>query len=84
METVSVDRAGRDDADRDPGRAARDGPEELLALRRVDLLGVVQESKGPDCVVAEALVVQEDARGNKGPGEAAAPGLVCARDEAHP
>ena len=84
METVAVDRAGRDDADRDPGRTARDGPEELLALRRVDLLGVVQESERPDGVVAQALVVEEDARGDKGPGEAAAAGLVCARDEAHP
>ena len=84
MQAVTVDRTGRDDADRDPGRTARDGPEELLPQRRVDLLGVVQESKGPDGVLAEALVIQEDARGNKRSGEAATPGLVCARDEAHP
>ena len=58
---------------------SRDRAEELLALRRVDLLRVVQEAERPDSVVVQALVVQEHACGDERPGQAAAAGLVRAR-----
>ena len=83
MQAVPVDRARRDDADGDPRRAARHGAEELLALRMVDLLRVVQERERANDVVAEALVVEHNARGDERPREASPPGLVRARHEAH-
>ena len=82
VQAVAVDGAGRDHADGDPGRAARHRAEELLALRGVDLLRVVQERERADGVVAQPLVVEEDARRDERPGQAAPPGLVRARDEA--
>jgi hypothetical protein len=48
----------------------------------IHLLRVVEERERPDRVVAQTLVVEEDARGDERPGQAAAAGLVRARDEA--
>ena len=69
MQAVTIDRVRRDDPNRDPLSAADDGPKELLPLGRRDLLGVVQQSERAHAVVAEAAVVEEDARDDQWPGE---------------
>ena len=82
VQAVPVDVGARDDADADPRRAADHCAEELLALLRRDLLGVVQGRERPHPMVAEALVVEQDARDDERPRERAATRLVGARDEA--
>ena len=76
---VDPARAARDDATRPrcAGRAERAprGP------RRV-LLGVVERAERADVAHAEALEVEQHRRGDERAGEAAAPGLVGAGDEA--
>ena len=69
MQAVTIDRVRRDNANGDPLSAADDGTKQLLALGRRDLLGVVQQSKRAHAVVAEAAVVEEDARNDQWPGE---------------
>jgi hypothetical protein len=48
------------------------------------LLGVVQESEWTHAMVAQALVVEEDARDDKRPGEAPAPRFVDSGHEPSP
>src|SRR5581483_3839946 len=82
VQPVAVDLRVRHHPHRDPGGAAEHGAEELFAPRRVELLRVVQDGERTDAVVAEALVVEQDARHDEGPGERAASGLVGSGDVA--
>ena len=83
VEAVPVDRANRNDADADRGRAGRDRLEERLALLHGDLLRVVQRRERPHASPAQLLVVEEDARDDEGAGERSASGLVGPGDEAN-
>ena len=83
METVAIDGAGRDDADGDARRAASHRTEELLALRGIDLLRVVQERERADGMVAKTLVVEQHTGRDERPGQASPAGLVRAGHEAH-
>ena len=67
VEPVAVDALRRDDADDDPRRARATRLGRALALVRRDLLRVVQERERPHGVVAQALVVEEDAAATSGP-----------------
>jgi hypothetical protein len=82
MESVAVDDTGRDHADGDAGRAARDRPKEDLSGLWSDLLGIVEQPERPHAVVTQALVVEEDRGRDEGACEASTSCLVGARDEA--
>jgi hypothetical protein len=53
----------------------------VLASRRRQLLGVVQERERPDAMVAQTLVVEQDSRDDERARERPAPRLVGACDE---
>ena len=69
VETVPVDVGARDDADADPGSAADDGAEELLALGGRDLLRVVERRERSNAMIPEAFVVQQHAGHHERPRE---------------
>jgi hypothetical protein len=76
VQPVAVDRLGGDDTDRDSRRAARDGAEEYLASVLGHLFRVVQKGEWANAVVAQALVVEENARDDQRSGEAPATSLI--------
>jgi hypothetical protein len=53
----------------------------VLAPRRRQLLGVVQERERPDAMVAQAFVVEQDTRDDERSSEGATPRFVRACDE---
>ncbi len=81
--SASIAERGDRPAPRRATPQARTALEEPLALLGIDLLRVVQRRERPHGVAAEALVVEEHPRDDERAGEAAAPRLVRARDEAH-
>ncbi len=84
MEPVPVDHGRWDDAYGDPGGAADDRGEKRLALGARELLRVVQAREGANAVVAQALVVEENARDDERTREAAMTGLVRTREKPNP
>jgi hypothetical protein len=82
VETLAVDLARRDDLHGDPGRAGENRAEELLSVLRRDLLGVVQLRERPNAVVAERVVIEQDAGDDERACEGAAAGFVSPGDEA--
>ena len=83
MQSIAVDGTWRNRPDCDAAGRASDRTEELLAPGGVDLLRVVEQREWADGVVAQAFVVEEDARRDERAGEAPAAGLVRAGDEAN-
>jgi len=73
---VAVDDGRREDPNGDTLGASEDGPVELIARGGIDLLGVVEERERPHAVVAETVVVEEDARDDEWAGQRPSPGLV--------
>ena len=61
MQALSVDLGRRDRLHRDLGRAAEHGAEELLSLLRAHLLRVVQRGERTNAMVAERVVIEQDA-----------------------
>ena len=82
MQPARVDPAHAARHHDDPGGAAHDERVELLARLRGVLLGVVQRSQRAQLARGERVVVEQHAGRDQRPGEAAAPGLVGAGDEA--
>jgi hypothetical protein len=82
MQAVGVDLARRDRADGDLLGAGDHGAEQRLASAGGQLLGVVQQRQRPDAMVAQAVVVEQDARDDERPGKGAAAGFVGSRYEA--
>jgi hypothetical protein len=81
MEPVRVDLARRHRTYRNLRAASEHGAEQLLAPGGCQLLGVVEERERPHAMIAQALVVEENARDEKRPRQRAAAGLVGAGDE---
>ena len=65
----AVDLAGRDDLHGDAGRTVQHGTEQLLAILGRDLLRVVQLGERPDAMVAQRVVVEENAGNDERAGE---------------
>jgi hypothetical protein len=82
VEALAIDRVRGDDANGDALGAPDDGAEELLSIGGRHLLRVIQQPERTDTMVAQARVVEQDARDDQWAGERAAPGLIRAGDEA--
>jgi hypothetical protein len=65
----AVDLPRRDDLHRDPRRAVEHRAEQLLPVLGRDLLRVVQLRKGPNAMVAQRVVVEQDAGDDERAGE---------------
>ena len=76
MEPVAVDHRGREHPHRDPLGTGDDRAVELVPRVGVDLLRVVQEGERSHPVVAQARVVEQDARDDERPREWPAARLV--------
>ena len=81
VQAVRIDLPRRDRADGDLLGAADDGPEQRLARRGSELLRVVQQRERPHPVVAQAVVIQQDAGDDERSGEGPSPCLVRSGDE---
>jgi len=68
VQPLAVDLRVRDHLDRDLRRRREDGPEERLPVLGADLLRVVQLRQRADAMVAQRLVVEEDAGDDERPG----------------
>ena len=82
VQAAAVDPGRRADHDADPRRRPQHAGEHLQPPLLGHLLGVVQAAEGAAVGVREALVVDQDRGGDQRAGQAAAPGLVGAGDEA--
>jgi hypothetical protein len=69
MQTHAVDLPGRHDLNRNAGSAVQHRAEQLLAVLRRDLLRVVQLRERPNAMVAERVVVEEDAGNDERAGQ---------------
>jgi hypothetical protein len=69
VQAHAVDLTCRDDLHRNTSRAVEHGAEQLLAVFRRDLLRVVQLRERPNAVVAQRLVVEQDAGDDERAGE---------------
>ena len=65
----AVDFSRRDDLHRDPRRAVEHRAEQLLPVLGRDLLRVVQLRKRPNAMVAQRVVVEQDAGDDERAGE---------------
>src|SRR5581483_9491752 len=66
MKPLAIDALVRDHPDGDALGTGDDGAEERGAMRAVELLRVVQERERADAVVAQPVVVEEDACDDEG------------------
>ncbi len=82
VEAAAVDPRRRADHDAGPRRRPQHAGEHLQARLLGHLLGVVDAAEDAPVADREALVVEEDGGGDQRARQAAAPGLVGARDEA--
>src|SRR3990170_3641128 len=71
VEAVAVDVRRGDHPHADAGCATEDSAEELLTVCRGDLLRVVQRGERAHAMVAQAVVVEQDAGDHERPGQRA-------------
>jgi hypothetical protein len=69
VQTDAIDLTRRDDLDGDARRARKHGPEQLLTILGRDLLRVVQLRKRPHAMIAQRVVIEENAGGDERAGE---------------
>jgi hypothetical protein len=69
VQPYTVDLTRRDDLDGDSSCAVEHRAEQLLPILGRDLLRVVQLRERPDAMVAERVVVEQDARDDERPCE---------------
>src|SRR5581483_669322 len=81
MKPLAIDALVRDHPDGDALGTGDDGAEERGAMRAVELLRVVQERERADAVVAQPVVVEEDACDDEGSRQGPSSRLVGAGDE---
>jgi hypothetical protein len=69
VQTHAVDLPWRHDLNRNAGGTVQHRAEQLLAVLRRDLLRVVQLRERPNAMVAERVVVEEDAGNDERAGQ---------------